>query len=57
MKENGRPQGRFLGIAPMHPLHRALFEPRRIALIGASADRDAADRAGQLYLRKHGYAG
>jgi acyl-CoA synthetase (NDP forming) len=41
----------------MHPLHRALFQPRRIALIGASADRTRLTARAQLYLRKHGYAG
>ncbi|MFC7477437.1 acetate--CoA ligase family protein [Dankookia sp. GCM10030260] len=41
----------------MHPLHRALFQPRRIALIGASADRARLTARAQLYLRKHGYAG
>ncbi|MFZ4409112.1 MAG: acetate--CoA ligase family protein [Paracraurococcus sp.] len=41
----------------MHPLHRALFQPRRIALVGASADRTRLTARAQLYLRKHGYAG
>ena len=41
----------------MHPLHRALFQPRRIALIGASADRTRLTARAQFYLRKHGYAG
>ena len=38
-------------------LHRALFEPRRIALIGASADRTRLTARAQLYLRKHGFTG
>ncbi|RAI60237.1 acetate--CoA ligase family protein [Roseicella frigidaeris] len=41
----------------MHPLHRALFQPRRIALIGASSDPKRLTARAQLYLRKHGYAG
>ena len=41
----------------MNPLHRALFQPRRIALIGASADRSRLTARAQLYLRKHGYTG
>jgi acyl-CoA synthetase (NDP forming) len=40
-----------------NPLHRALFEPRRIALIGASADRSRLTARAQIYLRKHGFAG
>jgi acetate---CoA ligase (ADP-forming) len=39
------------------PLHKALFEPRRIALIGASADRSRLTARAQIYLRKHGFAG
>jgi acetate---CoA ligase (ADP-forming) len=38
-------------------LRRALFEPRRIALVGASADRTRLTARAQVYLRKHGYAG
>ncbi|NOG71100.1 acetate--CoA ligase family protein [Roseicella sp. DB1501] len=41
----------------MNPLHRALFQPRRIALIGASSDPKRLTARAQLYLRKHGYAG
>jgi acyl-CoA synthetase (NDP forming) len=41
----------------MNALHRALFEPRRIALVGASADRTRLTARAQLYLRKHGYTG
>ena len=38
-------------------LHRALFEPRRIALIGASSDPARLTARAQIYLRKHGFAG
>jgi acetate---CoA ligase (ADP-forming) len=38
-------------------LRRALFEPRRIALIGASADRTRLTARAQLYLKKHGFTG
>jgi len=38
-------------------LHRALFEPRRIALIGASTDPSRITARVQLYLQKHGYRG
>ncbi len=38
-------------------LHAALFEPRRIALVGASADPNRLTARAQLYLRKHGFAG
>lgn len=41
----------------MNRLHRALFEPRRIALIGASADPTRLTARAQLYLRKHGFDG
>ena len=41
----------------MNPLHRALFQPRRIALIGASSDPKRLTARAQLYLRKHGYTG
>jgi acetate---CoA ligase (ADP-forming) len=47
------PVARALGT----PLARALFEPRRIALIGASADPARLTARAQLYLRKHGFAG
>lgn len=40
-----------------HPLARALFEPRSIALIGASADPAKNTARPQIYLRKHGYRG
>ena len=38
-------------------LARALFNPRRIALIGASADPARLTARAQLYLRKHGFDG
>jgi acyl-CoA synthetase (NDP forming) len=38
-------------------LSRALFAPRRIALIGASSDATRLTARAQLYLRKHGFAG
>ena len=41
----------------MNALHDALFEPRRIALIGASADPTRLTARAQLYLRKHGFDG
>ncbi|RYI98700.1 MAG: hypothetical protein EON47_18850, partial [Acetobacteraceae bacterium] len=41
----------------MNALHDALFEPRRIALIGASADPTRLTARAQLYLRKHGFEG
>ena len=39
------------------PLLTALFEPRRIALIGASADERKTTSRPQRFLRKHGFAG
>ncbi len=39
------------------PLARALFSPRRIALIGASADPARIPARAQRYLRRHGFAG
>src|SRR6185436_16172069 len=38
-------------------LFQALFEPRAIALIGASADAKKNTSRPQRYLRKHGYTG
>lgn len=38
-------------------LFASLFEPRRIALIGASADIAKTTSRPQRFLRKHGYAG
>ena len=38
-------------------LFTALFEPRRIALIGASADEKKTTSRPQRFLRKHGYSG
>jgi acyl-CoA synthetase (NDP forming) len=40
-----------------HALFEPLFEPRRIALIGASADEKKTTARPQRFLRKHGYAG
>ena len=41
----------------MNALRAALFEPRRIALIGASSDPSRLTARAQVYLRKHGFAG
>lgn len=41
----------------MTPLARALFAPRRIALIGASADPARLTARAQIHLRRHGFAG
>jgi acetate---CoA ligase (ADP-forming) len=41
----------------MNDLFHALFEPRRIALIGASADEKKTTARPQRFLRKHGFAG
>ncbi|HYI06028.1 MAG TPA: CoA-binding protein, partial [Reyranella sp.] len=41
----------------MSDLFTALFEPRRIALIGASADVTKTTSRPQRFLRKHGFAG
>jgi acyl-CoA synthetase (NDP forming) len=38
-------------------LHRALFQPKRIALIGASSDASRLTARAQLYLSKHRYQG
>ncbi len=35
----------------------ALFDPRRIALIGASADASRTTARAQVYLRRHGFTG
>jgi acetate---CoA ligase (ADP-forming) len=40
-----------------HALFQPLFEPRRIALIGASADEKKTTARPQRFLRKHGFAG
>jgi acyl-CoA synthetase (NDP forming) len=40
-----------------HALFEPLFEPRRIALIGASADEKKTTARPQRFLRKHGFAG
>src|ERR1039458_4917188 len=36
---------------------RALFNPRRIALIGASTDATRLTARAQVYLRRHGFTG
>ncbi len=41
----------------MTPLFQFLFEPRRIALIGASADTGKTTSRPQRFLRKHGFTG
>jgi acyl-CoA synthetase (NDP forming) len=41
----------------MSDLFKALFEPQRIALIGASADVTKTTSRPQRFLRKHGFAG
>jgi acyl-CoA synthetase (NDP forming) len=41
----------------MSNLFHALFEPKRIALIGASADERKTTARPQRFLRKHGFAG
>jgi acyl-CoA synthetase (NDP forming) len=41
----------------MTPLARALFAPRRIALIGASADPSRLTARAQIHLRRHGFDG
>ena len=38
-------------------LFAALFEPKRIALIGASADPAKTTSRPQRFLRKHGFTG
>jgi len=40
-----------------HALFQPLFEPRRIALIGASADEKKTTARPHRFLRKHGFAG
>lgn len=41
----------------MNDLFPALFEPRRIALIGASADERKTTSRPQRFLAKHGFTG
>ncbi|GIX10980.1 acetate--CoA ligase family protein [Elioraea sp.] len=41
----------------MTPLARALFTPRRIALVGASADPSRLTARAQIHLRRHGFDG
>ena len=40
-----------------YALCRALFAPRRIALIGASSDAARLTARPQIYLRRHGFTG
>lgn len=40
-----------------NPLYQAVFDPRSIALIGASGDERKNTSRPQRFLRKHGYAG
>lgn len=40
-----------------NPLAEALFNPRRIALIGASTDAKRLTARAQVYLRRHGFSG
>jgi acetate---CoA ligase (ADP-forming) len=42
---------------PMTALASALLNPRRIALVGASADATRLTARAQIYLRKHGFDG
>src|SRR3954464_6396369 len=42
---------------PMSRLAQALFEPKTVALIGASGDPKKNTSRPQRYLRKHGYTG
>ena len=41
----------------MNELFNALFQPKRIALIGASADEKKTTSRPQRFLLKHGFAG
>ncbi len=41
----------------MTPLAQALFAPRRIALVGASADPSRLTARAQIHLRRHGFDG
>jgi acyl-CoA synthetase (NDP forming) len=41
----------------MTPLARAIFTPRRIALVGASADPAKLTARAQIHLRRHGFDG
>src|SRR4029077_17153182 len=45
------------GMSHPNPLFTALFEPSRIALIGASADETKTTSRPQRFLRKHGFRG
>src|SRR5205823_7527228 len=44
-------------MSPSDTLFASLFEPKRIALIGASADVAKTTSRPQRFLRKHGFAG
>jgi acetate---CoA ligase (ADP-forming) len=44
-------------MSPSDTLFASLFEPKRIALIGASADVTKTTSRPQRFLRKHGFAG
>src|SRR4029450_12180768 len=44
-------------MSPSDTLFASLFEPKRIALIGASADTTKTTSRPQRVLRKHGFAG
>ena len=44
-------------MSPSDTLFASLFEPKRIALIGASADVTKTTSRPQRFLRKHGYPG
>lgn len=45
------------GVTSSTNLYRALFEPRCVALVGASADVRKNNSRPQRFLRSHGYAG
>ncbi len=51
------PRGRTEPDARMTALAPALLNPRRIALVGASADPTRLTARAQVYLRKHGFDG
>ena len=44
-------------MSPSDTLFASLFQPKRIALIGASADVTKTTSRPQRFLRKHGFAG
>jgi acyl-CoA synthetase (NDP forming) len=47
----------MIPMSDTHKLFAALFEPRRIALIGASGDETRTTSRPQRFLRKHGFRG